>query len=105
MTGTLGVIGVVVIAMFVSGPAHVIFGPMAGLCATTPAAQAGGVRACRETPPEDAARAAAITTCAEPPLPVQVSDPSSPDYGHPICWTGLRLPAGWCRLYRRRRRR
>ena len=92
MTSTLGVIGVVVIALFFAGQVHVIFGPTAGLCATTPAAQAGGGRACWETPPEDAARAAAITTCAEPSLPVQVSDPSSPDYGRPVCWTGPRLP-------------
>ena len=28
----------------------------------------------------------------EPPLPVRMSDPSSPDYGRPVCWTGPRLP-------------
>ena len=91
-TGTLGVIGVVVMVMFFAGQVHVIFGPTAGLCATTPAAQAGGGRACWETPPEDAARAAAITTCVEPPGTVTISDPSSPDYGRPVCWTGPRLP-------------
>ena len=91
-TGTLGVIGVVVMVMFFVGQVHVIFGPTAGLCATTPAVQAGGGRACWETPPEDAARGAAITTCVEPPLPVQMSDPSLPDQGRPFCWTGPRLP-------------
>ena len=91
-TGTLGVIGVVVMVMFVTGQVHVIFGPTAGLCATTPAAQAGGGRACWETPPEDAARAAAIATCVEPPSVVRISDRSSPEYGRLICWAGPRLP-------------
>ena len=90
--GTLGVIGLVVIAMLVTGQVHVIFGPTAGLCATTPAAQAGGGRACWETPPEDAARAAAIATCIEPPSVVRISDRSSPEYGRLICWAGPGLP-------------
>ena len=92
MIGALGVIALVVIWMFGAGQIHVIFGPTAGLCATTPTAQAGGGRACWETPPEDAARAAAITTCVEPPGTMRMPDPSSPDYGRPVCWTGPRLP-------------
>ena len=91
-TGTLGVIGMGVMVMFFAGQVHVIFGPTAGLCATTPAAQAGGGRACWETPPEDAARAAAITTCVAPPLPAPMSDPSLPDQGRLFCWAGPRLP-------------
>ena len=75
MTSTLWVIGLVVIVMVLAGQIHVIFGPTAGLCATTPAAQAGGGRACWETQPEDAARAVPITTCVEPPGTLQMNFP------------------------------